>query len=110
MGTERFPCGAKRRNARAKAQVRRDDTARKVEAGALALNHMMENQDSEFYQIMFRLLNQNVPAFRRPLFKEMGIDPVSPKNSNAERKGKTNTTAANDTLKSERGLKSTFSA
>jgi hypothetical protein len=64
---------------RDKEQGRRDETARKIEAGALALNHLRENPGSEFASVMFRLLNRYVPQHRRHLFDEFGITPDAPK-------------------------------
>jgi hypothetical protein len=63
---------------RIKAQARKDETARKIEAGALALHHMRENPDSEFAAILLRLLNRYVPQHRRRLFSEFGISPDPP--------------------------------
>lgn len=73
--------------ARAKEQARKDETARKVEAGALALNHMRENPGTEFASIMFRLLNRYVPQHRRHLFAEFGIAPKAPANQDNQQSG-----------------------
>lgn len=64
--------------ARAKEQFRKDETARKIEAGALALNHLRENPTSEFARILTRLLNRYVPQHRRHLFTEFGISAKAP--------------------------------
>jgi hypothetical protein len=52
--------------ARQKEQDRKDDTRRKVIAGALALEHMSANPSSEFASVLNRLLNEYVkrPAER----------------------------------------------
>lgn len=86
--------------AREKEKERAAETARKIEAGALALNHMRANQDSEFYRIMYRLINQNVPTFRRHLFTEFGIAPAPPKQSNAARKSDRASDPANSSSES----------
>lgn len=46
--------------ARQKEQARKDDTRRKVIAGALALEHLAGNAKSEFSRIMNKLLNEYV--------------------------------------------------
>lgn len=46
--------------ARQKEQARKDDTRRKVIAGALAIEHFEKNPDSEFARVMLRLLNDYV--------------------------------------------------
>ena len=46
--------------ARQREQARKDDTRRKVIAGALALEHMEKNAPSEFAKIMTRLLDEYV--------------------------------------------------
>lgn len=61
-------------NAQAKAreQARKDDTHRKVIAGALSLEHMAKNPQSEFAKILGRLLDEYVkrPA-ERALFPSL---------------------------------------
>lgn len=64
--------------ARHRHQSRKDETARKIEAGALALNHLRENPTSEFARILTRLLNRYVPQHRRHLFTEFGISAKAP--------------------------------
>ena len=54
--------------ARARTQQRKDDTSRKVIAGALALEHAAKNPDSEFARIMCRLIDEYTPENRRHLF------------------------------------------
>ncbi|MBV9828312.1 MAG: hypothetical protein JO001_21985 [Alphaproteobacteria bacterium] len=46
--------------ARKKHAERKADTRRKVIAGALALEHLTANRDSEFGRILFRLLDEYV--------------------------------------------------
>lgn len=54
------------KRSRLKQQERKADTRRKIIAGALALEHMGANSESEFTAIMARLLNRYVirPADR----------------------------------------------
>ena len=71
---------AKERNRLAQKQ-RRDDTRRKIIAGALALTHRDENPDTEFAAILDRLLNRYVERDSdRALFD---LEPL-PQNDNAE--------------------------
>lgn len=60
--------------ARQKEQARKADTRRKVIAGALAVEHMEKNKDSEFARTMRRLLDEYVtrPADRR-LFPDLPL-------------------------------------
>lgn len=53
--------------ARQKEEQRKADTRRKVIAGALALEHMEKNKDSEFSRVLGRLLDEYVtrPGDRR---------------------------------------------
>ena len=74
---------AKERNRLAQKQ-RRDDTRRKIIAGALALEHRDKNQDTAFAQIMNRLLDEHVTGdTERALFN---LKPL-PQNDNAETQG-----------------------
>jgi hypothetical protein len=60
--------------ARDKEQARKDDSRRKIIAGALALEHAEKNPDSDFGRQMFRLLEDHVPARSRPLFPLLAKD------------------------------------
>ena len=71
---------AKERSRLAQKQ-RRDDTRRKIIAGALALEHRDKNQDTAFAQIMDRLLDKHVKGdTERALFD---LAPL-PQNDNAK--------------------------
>ena len=60
--------------ARDKAQKRKDDTRRKIIAGALALEHAEKNPDSEFTRTILRLIQHSVTTARdRDLFD---LDPL----------------------------------
>ncbi|MEL6362429.1 MAG: mobilization protein C [Pseudomonadota bacterium] len=48
--------------ARERTQKRKDDTRRKIIAGALALEHAERNPDSEFTRTMLRLIQSSVKA------------------------------------------------
>lgn len=72
-------------DAKLSRQRRKDEDSRKIELGALALQHMRENPDSEFHAVLWRLLNRNVRTYRRHLFEEFGIPARPPKGSNAHR-------------------------
>jgi hypothetical protein len=55
--------------ARNKQAERKADTRRKVIAGALALEHLEKNRDSEFGRVLFRLLDEYVVRpYDRTLF------------------------------------------
>ena len=59
----------KLKQARALQQARKDDTRRKIIAGALALEHATSNPTSEFGKKLFRLLDEYVITDReRALF------------------------------------------
>ena len=59
----------KLKEARALQQARKDDTRRKIIAGALALEHATSNPNSEFGKKLFRLLDEYVITDReRALF------------------------------------------
>ena len=62
--------------AREREQARKDDARRKIIAGALALEHLEKNPDSEFSKQMLALLNEYVPARSRDLFPVLG--PLGP--------------------------------
>lgn len=83
--------------ARERQQTRKDDTRRKVIAGALALHHMEKNPGSSFTKTLMSLLNEYVtrPNERR-LF---GLDPLP---DSAQ--------PANDTGAQKAGLKDEFRA
>jgi hypothetical protein len=53
---------------RKKDQARSQDARRKIIAGALALEHFAKNPDSDFGQVMFRLLDQYTRPEDRWLF------------------------------------------
>jgi len=57
--------------AKASAQARKDDTRRKVIAGALALEHMQKNAGSEFGKVMLRLLDEYALPRDRHLFPDL---------------------------------------
>ena len=60
--------------ARQRAQNRKDDTRRKIIAGALALEHAERNPDSEFTRIMLRLIQNGTKTKKdRALFD---LDPL----------------------------------
>jgi hypothetical protein len=52
-----------------KKQARADDARRKIIAGALALEHLDKNPDSEFGKTLFRLLDEYTRPHERPLFE-----------------------------------------
>jgi hypothetical protein len=54
--------------AREKEQARKNDSRRKIIAGALALEHFEKNPHGEFGRQMFKLLDQYVPERNRALF------------------------------------------
>ena len=60
--------------ARERSQQRKDDTRRKIIAGALALEHALRSPDSEFTQTMLRLIQDGVKTKKdRALFD---LDPL----------------------------------
>jgi large subunit ribosomal protein L7/L12 len=65
--------------AREKEQARKDDSRRKIIAGALALEHLTKNPESEFGKVMARLLDEYVETRNRALF------PFLPEKKKAER-------------------------
>lgn len=65
-----------REAARIRERARKDDTRRKIIAGALALEH----QDPDFQATLRRLLNKYVKAEDRALFD---LDPLPDETSNA---------------------------
>ncbi len=66
--------------ARQAVQDRKDDTRRKVIAGALALEHMEKNPDDAFSKQLFRLLEEYARPGERRLFESLGISQPTPKN------------------------------
>ncbi len=65
--------------ARERIQKRKDNTRRKIIAGALALEHAERNPDSEFTRIMLRLIQSGVQTDKdRALFD---LDPATPSNT-----------------------------
>ncbi len=58
----------KQLNARERETERKLDTRRKVIAGALALEHLAKNPNSEFGKTLFRLLDEYVDRRARSLF------------------------------------------
>jgi len=66
--------------AREREKKRKEDTRRKIISGALALEHAERNPDSDFTQIMLRLIQDGVKTDRdRALFD---LDPL-PKSTTA---------------------------
>src|SRR5688572_13268078 len=73
--------------ARARTKTRRDDTRRKIIAGALALEHTEKNKDSAFAKKMLALLDEYVVRpYERELFG-MAPLPEQPANENAGKPG-----------------------
>ncbi|MEM9716010.1 MAG: mobilization protein C [Pseudomonadota bacterium] len=69
---------------RERKQKRKDDTRRKIIAGALAVEHATQNPDSEFTRTMLHLIQNGVKSDRdRALFD---LDPL-PKSANAANDG-----------------------
>jgi len=67
--------------ARERTQKRKDDTRRKIIAGALALEHAERNPDSEFTKTMLRLIQSGTKSDKdRALFD---LDPMPPSNTEA---------------------------
>ncbi len=65
---------------RARVQQRKDDTRRKIIAGALALEHTEKNPDGTFAKKMLALLDEYVlKAYERSLF---GMAPLPPDPAN----------------------------
>ena len=64
--------------AREAAQTRKDDTRRKIIAGALALEHMEKNPKSEFGKKLHALIDEYVRPNERRLFLHLGIKPAQP--------------------------------
>jgi hypothetical protein len=63
----------KKLEAREAQQSRKDDTRRKVIAGALALEHAEKNKTSEFAKKLMALLEEYVRPNERRLFTHLGI-------------------------------------
>lgn len=63
-------------DAREKNQTRKDDTRRKVIAGALVLEHMEKNPKSEFGKKLYALLDEYVRPNERRLFEHVGLPPA----------------------------------
>jgi hypothetical protein len=62
--------------ARQKEQDRKNDTRRKVIAGALALEHMAKNPKDQFSRKLFALLDEYVPrSSDRALFPDLPAEP-----------------------------------
>jgi len=57
--------------AREREQARKDDSRRKIIAGALALEHFEKNPESDFGRQMFRLLDEYVEPRNRGLFPNL---------------------------------------
>lgn len=72
--------------ARQNDQARKDDTRRKVLAGALALEHWKKNPNSEFAAVLNRLMNEYlVRPLDRALFPSLPpLDSVSPPPSSSQ--------------------------
>jgi hypothetical protein len=84
---------------REQQQARKNDTRRKIIAGALALHHMEKNKDDPFSKKLFRLLNEYVTKpYERNLF---GL-PALPENPQQ--------TAANDPGDQNLDLRQDFQA
>jgi len=64
--------------ARQAAQDRKDDTRRKVIAGALALEHLEKNPEDPFSKKLFRLLDEYARPNERRLFEHLGITHNTP--------------------------------
>ena len=65
--------------ARERTQKRKDDTRRKIIAGALALEHAERNPDSEFTRTMLHLIQSGTKTDKdRALFD---LDPALPSNT-----------------------------
>lgn len=68
--------------ARSRAQARKDDTRRKVIAGALALHHMEKNPEGPFAQTLKRLLDEYVTKpTERALFDLSPLPETQPETS-----------------------------
>ena len=59
--------------AQEKKQARAEDARRKIIAGALALEHLEKNPDSEFGKTLFRLLDEYTRPHERPLFEFLPV-------------------------------------
>lgn len=68
----------KKLEAREAQQSRKDDTRRKVIAGALALEHAEKNKTSEFAKKLNSLLEEYVRPHERRLFTHLGVAPKGP--------------------------------
>ncbi|HVW11301.1 MAG TPA: hypothetical protein VHC90_22100 [Bryobacteraceae bacterium] len=64
-------------SAREAAQARKDDTRRKIIVGALALEHMEKNPDSDFARRLFALLDEYARPMERRLFEHLGLGPAT---------------------------------
>ena len=56
-----------------------EDARRKIITGALALEHLEKNPDSEFGKVMFRLLDEYTRPDDRPLFAFLPVREAAPK-------------------------------
>ena len=73
----------KAQKARDRAKERKTDTRRKIIAGALALEHMGRNPDTEFTRIMARMIDQyTLGDTERALFD---LDPIPEAEQKARR-------------------------
>lgn len=70
----------KLKQARLHQQARKDDTRRKIIAGALALEHATTNPDSDFGKKLFRLLDEYVITDRERALFDLAPLPKSPAN------------------------------
>lgn len=70
----------KLKQARLQQQARKDDTRRKIIAGALALEHAILNPDTEFGKKLFRLLDEYVITDRERALFDMA--PLPKQNAN----------------------------
>jgi hypothetical protein len=73
---ERVQRQIRKLNSGKKKRARREDTRRKIIAGALALEHFEKNPGSEFGKIMFRLLDEYARPDDRRLFEFLPVRDV----------------------------------
>ncbi|MBV9066259.1 MAG: hypothetical protein JO004_10920 [Methylobacteriaceae bacterium] len=63
-------------DAKDREQARKDDTQRKIIAGALALEHLDKNPDSPFAKTLTGLLNEYAKPDKRHLFPFLPAEPL----------------------------------
>lgn len=98
----------KLKESRALQQARKDDTRRKIIAGALALEHTEKNPDGTFAKKMLALLDEYVISDRERKLFGMNPLPATPANDSRPGESAPNDHSAQTDRSSGTGLKDQF--